>query len=263
MTEHGAPGPAVSLPLVSIILPFYNEEACVEQVLMDLRATLRKAGLRFEIIAVQNGSWDRTSEILNRLSALYPDVQVMDIPVNKGFGFGVLQGAAVSKGDFVGWMPGDGQVPSGAVPQVLSEMARTVSDVGKTCRVSRNDGWIRGLASKVMNTFARVMLGVSTRDVDGTPKLFRREALQTLRLRSNDSFVDMEALVKARRLGLKVCEVDVPSLARVGGRSKVRVLETSVEFIANVLRVRFGRSDPWGLRETGRQRTRSGEGRHS
>ncbi|MEK7872319.1 MAG: glycosyltransferase family 2 protein [Chloroflexota bacterium] len=251
------------MPLVSIILPFYNEEACVEQVLIDLRATLQKAGLRFEIIAVQNGSWDRTAEILTQLSSLYSEVRVVDIPVNKGFGFGVLQGAAASKGDVVGWMPGDGQVPAISVPQVLSEMARTASDIGKTCRINRNDGWIRSLASRVMNTFARVMLGVSTRDVDGTPKLFRREVLQALRLRSNDSFVDMEALVKARRLGLKVCEVDVPSQPRVGGRSKVRVLETSVEFIGNVLRARFARSDPWGLRETGRQRTRSGEGRHS
>lgn len=246
MIAQGTPGVASSL-LVSVVVPFYNEEACVEQTCTDLRATLQQAGLQFEIVAVQNGSWDKTGELLKGLASRYREFRLVDVPVNKGFGYGVLQGLLACTGDIVGWMPGDGQIPSISVAQVLAEMRRTGAPVGKTRRINRRDDWTRRLFSAVLNRFARLMLGISTSDVDGTPKLLQRAAYEALRLRSYDSFLDMEVLVKAKRLGLRICEIDVPSLARIGGRSKVRWLETSTEFVRNVLRAKFLKHDPWGI----------------
>src|SRR5438552_18121238 len=100
---------------LSIVLPFYNEEECVERVIRDVHSALR--GLPFEIVAVQNGSRDRTEEILNCLTKHLPQLRIVVVPVNRGFGYGLIQGMAASTGEVVGFMPGDGQVDPAVLPK--------------------------------------------------------------------------------------------------------------------------------------------------
>lgn len=234
-------------PLLSIVVPFYNEEECVERVCSDLHAALQRAGLQFEIVAVQNGSCDRTPEILDSLQPRYAELRVVDVPVNQGYGYGLRQGLAACSGDILGWIPGDGQVPPSAVPDLVRQMIWTDAAVGRSRRVVRYDGRGKWLMSVVLSCLVRLVLGISACDVDGVPKLMRREVYNALRLRSNDAFIDIETLVKAKRLGLQVCEINVTYLPRTGGRSKVRWLATSIEFVRNVLRAHFLKRDPWGI----------------
>ncbi len=69
-----------------------------------------------------------------------------------------------------------------------------------------------------------------------------------MKLRSGDDFLDAEIMLKAKRLGLKICGLDVEFLKRKTGRSKVRI-KTCFEFLANLPKARFLRKDPWGLHE--------------
>jgi glycosyltransferase involved in cell wall biosynthesis len=233
-------------PLLSIVLPFYDEEECVEEVVGAVRGELERSGVSFEIVAVQNGSRDRTGPILARLAREHKAVRVVAVPVNRGFGDGILRGLTECAGDIVGYMPGDGQVPPAVLCRLLRRMDETQADIGKGRRTVRRDGWHRKAVSHAYNTLMKVGFGVPFDDVNGHPKLLTRRAYLALRLRSADNFIDAELVLKAQRLGLATCEVDFEFEQRRTGRSTVR-WTTCVQFLVNLARARLPFADPWGL----------------
>src|SRR5262249_39383975 len=100
--------------------------------------------------------------------------------------------------------------------------------------------WRRKIVSIVYNGVTLVLFGgLSSLDVNGNPKLLPREWLERMRLESKDWFLDAEMMIKAKRLGLPVLEVDVPGHERAGGASKVRA-STCGQFMRNLLAYRFG-----------------------
>lgn len=238
-------------PDVSIVLPFYNEEECVAAVIEKVHTAFLGGDYSFEILAVQNGSRDRTGEILETLRSRYRELRVVTVDVNRGFGYGVLQGLAAASGMAVGWMPGDGQIPPEAVPRLLRTMNRTRSDMGQACRTLRDDAPNRVFISRAFNRLVHALFGLQTDDVNGEPKLLTRRAYNSMKLRSHDGFIDAEALLKAHRMGVEICRIEVQSLPRIGGKSKVR-LSMCVAFFFNLLRARFQNGDPWGLNATPR-----------
>ncbi len=234
-------------PLLSIVLPFYNEEQCVEEVVGGARGELERSGVSFEIVAVQNGSGDRTGQILARLEREHKALRVVVVPVNRGFGHGILQGLAECAGDIVGYMPGDGQVNPMVLSRLLRRMDETKADIGKGRRTVRRDGWHRAVVSSAYNTLMRICFGIPFDDVNGHPKLLTRHAYLALQLRSTDNFIDAELVLKAQRLDLTVCEVDLEFEPRKTGRSTVR-WTTCLQFLVNLARARLPFADPWGLR---------------
>lgn len=235
-------------PLVSIVLPFYNEEAAVARVISEVHAVLKRAGTSFEIIAVQNGSCDKTGEILEALEGQYKELHIVHVPVNRGFGCGVMQGLFVCTGNIVGFMPGDGQIDPSVVPDILRRMEETQSEIGKVRRVVRHDGWLRRFISRSYNLLMRFLFHLPTDDVNGHPKIMTRRAYLVMHLCSQDSFLDAEILLKAQRLGMRVCAVNAEFRKREAGQSTVGLI-TCVEFLHNLIRARFSKHDPWGLRQ--------------
>jgi glycosyltransferase involved in cell wall biosynthesis len=234
-------------PTFSIVLPFYNEESCAEQVLCELDTTCSALRFPVEIIAVQNGSLDSTGEILHRLARLSANMHVIDVRENKGFGHGVKRGLAECTGQVVGYMPGDGQVDPQVLPLLLQRMVDRHADVAKGRRVIRHDGRLRWFVSRNYELFAGMLIGLRTSDINGHPKLMTRAAYSALALQSDDHFIDAEILIKAQRLGLRLCELEVEFRPRLGGSSKVRLLKFCAEGMAHLLRARFSRRKPWDL----------------
>jgi glycosyltransferase involved in cell wall biosynthesis len=230
---------------LSIVLPFYNEEACVEQVISEIHSALSQIGIGFEIVAVQNGSQDHTSQILASLQKQFPELCVVDVPINRGFGYGVIQGLGRSTGKVIGYMPGDGQIAPFVLPLLLQRIEQTQADICKGRRVVRRDGWYRWFISKAYNWIARFLFQLPTDDVNGHPKLMTRQAFSTLRLSSHDHFIDAELMLKAKVLQLKISEVDLEFQKRATGHSKVRLFAAGIEFLRNMLRVRFSKARLW------------------
>lgn len=230
----------------SIVIPFYNEEACVANVIEEVHLSLKHAGISFEIIAVENGSKDRTGEILKALENRFKELRVIYVPINLGFGYGVIKGLSASMGEIVGYMPGDGQIDPDVVPQILEKMKQRQADIGMGRRITREDGWIRWFVSRCYNLLGRFLFSLSTKDINGHPKLLTRRAYSIMQLQSHDGFLDPEIILKAQRLHIKVCEVNVGFRRRKTGRSSVK-WTTCVEFMLNLIRARFMKKDPWGL----------------
>jgi polyisoprenyl-phosphate glycosyltransferase len=241
------PPTPVSYQTLSVVIPFYNEEEAAEAVVRLAHKTLSECKFQFEIIAIQNGSRDRTPEILRALENTLDRIKVVNIEVNQGVGYGILQGLAQSSGDVMGYMPGDGQTTAQDMVNIVEKMEIEGTEVGQGVRTYRNDRLRRVIVSVLFRSFVLALFGRMSSDVNGHPKLFSRRVYQLLDLCSKDYFIDTELIIKVARLGLKTSEVNVTFHPRQGGRSSV-TLSTFAEFIVNLCIARFSPDDRWGIR---------------
>jgi glycosyltransferase involved in cell wall biosynthesis len=238
MTRHEDPG--AGAPDVSFVMPCYNEESIVEYTVRKLTGAFRTAGYRFELVAVDNGSSDKTSEILRRLASEIPGVVYHRVEVNQGYGFGVTSGFPLCRAPWVGYIPADGQVDAEDVVR-LFEAVSVATDpvVGKVRRRFRTDGLMRKIVSVSYNVLIRVLWpGLGSIDVNGTPKLLPRNILLALDLKSKDWFLDPELMIKAHVLGVRTLEFNAFGRLRGNGLSHVRA-GACWEFFRNLLYYRF------------------------
>ena len=102
------------------------------------------------------------------------------------------------------------------------------------------DGWQRKVASVAYNGLITVMFpGLGSIDINGNPKLLPTDYARRMNLRSADWFLDAEIMIKSKRLGLQVLEINVLAQMRDGGTSNVN-LGTCWEFLVNLFRWRLG-----------------------
>lgn len=235
---------------LSLVLPMYNEELNVEPVVAGLAEALRATGVRCELLVVDNGSRDGTREKILAVAERHPEVRLVTVYPNRGYGWGVLNGLRAARGRAVGWMAGDGQVTPADVVRTWERFARGDVDLAKVERITRGDGWQRRLVSRVWNLTYRMLFAQPASDVNGTPKIFWRRHLAWLNLGQKDWFIDAELMLKLRGRGGRVAQVPIDFHPRAAGRSHVR-LRTLVEFYRNLgvysLRYWWGRYTGRGL----------------
>jgi len=235
---------------LSIVMPAYNEEEVVAVTARHLFQAFAKAGYRLELVAVDNGSTDRTGEILHALQPECPGLRVHRVPVNEGYGNGILQGIPLATADWVGMIPSDGQVDAEDVVRLFESAAATNGNiVAKVRRRFRMDGPVRKIVSIAYNLFVLALWPtLGTLDVNGTPKLLRRDRLLALQLTSKRWFLDPELMIKAHYMGLRVLELNVFARMRGTGLSHVRA-STCWEFFRELLVYRFSGLIPRWRRE--------------
>lgn len=224
---------------LGLSVPLYQEAALVEAVVSELIAALEAGGVPFRLALVDNGSTDGTGGLVDAL-ARDPRVLAVHLPENAGYGGGILTGLrALGEGGppaILGWTWGDGQVDPAVIPP-LYRAAMAGAMFAKARRVERQDG----LQRRVVTTgYAAVMraLGVTTPDVNGCPKLLRREAYEALAPRHTDWFLDAEVVLGAEARGWTAVDLPVVMRPRKAGRSKVR-WGTVAEFVGNLTRWRL------------------------
>jgi len=230
---------------LSLAVPCYNEEDSIRNTATRLVQAFRDRGLVLELVLVDNGSSDRTGQIIDELVREGLPVTKEVVAVNQGYGYGVLRGLARCKAPFVGFICADGQVEAMDVAKLFEIAAKAKSPkLVKVRRRFRMDGFVRKIVSIGYNGFANVLFGgLGTIDINGNPKIFPRAYYERMNLQSRDWFLDAEVMIKARRLGLPVFEVNVLGQMREGGTSNVRG-STIWEFLVNLARARFGRIGP-------------------
>ena len=234
-------------PELSIAIPLYNEERNIRAVFDDLLNSFRSAGVSFELVLVNNGSVDRTGELIEQLAASHPGIRPVHLEKNQGYGGGILEGLARCTGRYIGFTAGDGQVRAEDHVRVFQKLRDESLDLCKASRIERHDGFKRLLITRVYNVmFPLLFRGCLVRDINGFPKIFRREAFESLAIQSRDWFIDAEIVIKAAGRGMKIGEVPVVFHARGHGDSNVN-WRTVVEFMRNILLCklrggRFGRS---------------------
>jgi glycosyltransferase involved in cell wall biosynthesis len=207
---------------LSIVVPFYNEEENVRIIVHSLVNALKDQNIRFELVLVNNGSQDGTDKEIDEAVKTYGSRVVKQVvSVNQGWGWGVICGLKLCKGDYVGYMVGDGEINPQDVIEVYNLARGNPHVLAKTYRMVRNDGLIRIALSRLYNAIANLLYGLRMRDINATPKIFHRDLLCTLDLESKRDLLDCELLAKFAMLGGEIMESPVVSPRRSAGRSHV------------------------------------------
>lgn len=227
-------------PDVSFVMPCYNEEEVIGYTIPRLFAAFEKAGYCLELIAVDNGSSDRTGEIIKHLAPQNNAIVYHRIEKNEGYGNGLLSGIPLGVAPWVGIIPADGQVDAEDVVRLYEAVIVTNGwVVGKVRRRFRMDGLRRKIVSIIYNLFMLMLWPrLGSLDINGNPKLLPREVIVAMNLESKGWLLDPEIMIKAHYMGLRVLEFNVFARMRGSGVSHVH-LETLAEFLLNLLAVRL------------------------
>lgn len=225
-------------PELSLSVPLYNEQDCVGTDIFALIKAFEKRKVDYELLLVDNGSKDRTGELIDALAKKYKKVRAIHLKRNQGFGGGINAGLREASGRFVGFTCSDGQVSPDDTLKVLKALRERGLDVAKTRRTSRHDGWQRKVLSAGYNAIIAVLFLLPIIDINGYPVIMRREVYRHLDLKARNWMINVEILTKARRHGYRIGDVPVTFLAREQGSSHVK-LSTPMNFMGQLLRYRL------------------------
>jgi glycosyltransferase involved in cell wall biosynthesis len=200
---------------LTVFLPSHNEEGNVERVVAGFLAELPKVAERYEVVAVDDGSRDRTGAIADRLAAENPHVLVVHHAKNLGYGGAVNSGLRSGTQPFLLLADGDGQFD----PAEMSKLTSRIDDydvvIGR--RAQRADHLMRRINGKAWTTLSRILFNLQITDMDCGFKLFRREAVAGIVLHSNSAMITTELMARLAGRKARICEVDVTHLPRVAG----------------------------------------------
>jgi glycosyltransferase involved in cell wall biosynthesis len=216
MTDTPAPARVARL---SYFFPAHNEEANIEGLVEEALEVLPSIAETFEIIAVNDGSRDRTREIADQLVAEHQGVvRVVHHEVNRGYGGALRSGFEASRYELLCFTDGDRQFKVADLARLTARLAEADHpDVVVGYRIKRADPFIRIAYARTYKLANRVFFGLTVRDVDCAAKLFRREALAGIRVESGGAFFSAELLIKVLKAGRSIVEVGVPHYARTAG----------------------------------------------
>jgi glycosyltransferase involved in cell wall biosynthesis len=204
---------------LSYFFPAHNEEANLAGLVEEALAALPGIAETFEIIAVNDGSRDNTAAIADGLAAAHPDVvRAVHHPTNLGYGAALRSGLGAARYELVAFTDGDRQFKVADVGRLTERLAGPdAPDVVVGFRIKRADPLIRTLYARAYRLANRIFFGLKVTDVDCASKLFRREALEGLRVDSGGAFFSAELLIKLQAAGRTVVEVGIPHYPRTAG----------------------------------------------
>ncbi len=209
-------GSAGVVQQLSVVLPAYNEEANIEAVVGKVVRYLDDRGLDYEIIVVDDGSADRTREILDRLQAEQPRLRPQHHAQNRGYGCALRTGFDAATMPYVFYMDGDGQFDIADLDELLPLAREDCIVTGY--RIERRDPFIRRLNALLFGVFlVRVVLGVRVRDLNCAFKLIPKRVFDAITLESTGALINAELYGRAIRSGFRIREVGVHHYPREAG----------------------------------------------
>jgi len=224
------------VPDLSIVVPVYDEEESLPPLWTELREVLDRLGLAFEVIFVDDGSRDRSAEIIRGFREADARVRLVRLKENGGETAATDAGFKAARGRRVVVMDADLQNDPRDIPTLLSHLDHWDAATGWRVQRAQGDGLVRRVSSGIANGLRNWVSDESIHDSGCTFRAFRRECLRGLVLyRGFHRFIP--TLLKMR--GYRVIEVPVSHRPRRFGRSKYGVLNRAVVAGADLLAIRW------------------------
>jgi dolichol-phosphate mannosyltransferase len=224
---------------LSVVIPVYNEEENLEALWAELRAVLETLGLSFEVIFVDDGSLDRSPEVVRAFRASDPRVRLVRFKANAGETAATAAGFRAARGRWVVSMDADLQNDPADIPGLLSHLDQWDAVTGWRVNRAAGDSVVRRVSSRVANRIRNGLSQETIRDSGCTFRAFRRECLRELPLyRGFHRFIP--TLLRMR--GYRVLETPVNHRPRRFGHSKYGVMNRALVAFVDLLVVRWMKS---------------------
>lgn len=203
--------------LLSVVIPVYNEQESLPELIRRTRAACDPLELEYEILLVDDGSSDRSAEVIEQASAL-PDSPVIGVLLNRNYGqhSAIMAGFSHVRGDVIVTLDADLQNPPEEIPRLV-DAARQGYDVVGTVRQQRQDSWFRRQASRTLNRLIQRVTGQAMGDYGCMLRAYRRHIVDAmLNCHERSTFIPILANTFARH----TIELPVIHAERAFGDSK-------------------------------------------
>ena len=210
----------MNAPEISVVIPVYNEQENLTELITRCLAACRPLSRSFEMILVDDGSADRSRAILTATADREPEVVAVLLNRNYGQHAAVFAGLEQSRGDIVITLDADLQNPPEEIPRLVEEMDRGVDVVG-TVRQQRQDTFFRRTASAMVNRMVQRATGVEMHDYGCMLRAYRRTIVDAmLQCPERSTFIP----ILANSFAASTTEIRVEHAAREKGESKYSLL---------------------------------------
>lgn len=201
---------------ISVIIPVYNEEGTLRELSERIMHVFEKENYKGEIIFINDGSTDKTPEILNALDSEQMFIRAIHFHRNKGKAAALQAGFEEAKGNFVITMDGDLQDEPSEIPALIAKLEEGF-DIVSGWKKKRHDPISKRWPSKLFNSVARAMSGIKIHDFNCGLKAYRREVVRQIRV-----YGEMHRWIPvlAKVEGFKTGEIVVTHHPRKSGKSK-------------------------------------------
>jgi len=207
----------------SIVVPFYNESAVIDELYARLTKVMKETSLEYELVFVDDGSEDDTLDKLKHISEQDERVVVVQLRCNFGQTAALAAGFDNARGEIIISMDGDLQHLPEEIPRFLDKLNEGY-DVVSGWREKRVDNLLfRKIPSRVANWLAAKISGVKIHDFGTTFKAYRKETIKELRL-----YGEMHRFIPALLAGSGMCIAEIPikNIERPCGRSNYGISRT-------------------------------------
>ncbi len=226
-------------PSLSVFFPAYNDAPSLPGLLRRTFDVLREHVDDYEVIVVNDGSRDKTAEVLEEMACEFgPRLRVVTHAQNRGYGGALRSGFAAAARDYVFYTDGDGQYDVGELPSLLARMTPETGLVNGY-KLERHDPAHRVWIGTIYNVCARLLFRIRIRDIDCDYRLMRRSLLQSIHLTSTSGTICVELVRKLELSGCGVAEVGVHHYPRLHGRSQFFRLRSLVSTFGQLLKLWF------------------------
>lgn len=201
--------------LISIVMPAFNEAGNIATSISRAQQLSNLADI-YEIIVVNDGSTDKTGQIVDEISKKNKIVKVINHKSNIGYGAAVYDGLKSAGGELIFFTDSDLQFDLGQLKSFLEYIGQYDAVIGY--RKNRAEGIVRKLNMVCWGSLIRLVLGLKVKDVDCAFKLFKKEVIEDIAVHSKGAMFSSELMYQVAKKGFKIYELPVRHFSRLKGR---------------------------------------------
>jgi glycosyltransferase involved in cell wall biosynthesis len=224
--------------LLSVIIPVYNEELTIGNIIDRTKSALQQIGLPFEIIVVDDRSHDRSLEVAKRhLTKVY------SLNEHLGKGYVLRAGFAKAKGDIIVTIDSDGSHRPEELREVLAPVLDGKADLVIGSRYLNHKHVaarkLNAFGVRIFNYLIEAFTGVASTDSQSGYRAMKSEVLEKQKLYAREYEIESEMLVKTAKAGFRVAEVPISFEQRTYGHSGVDPLWDGSKILFSIMLARF------------------------
>lgn len=223
------------MPLLSVIVPAYNEAKTIRQILEKINSV----DIDKEIIVVDDGSCDGTEKILRDIK--YNNLKIIHHSSNRGKGAAFLTGLSHAQGEFIIIQDADLEYEPNDYLKLIKALKENNADIvlGARFKKGYHGLFIHRLGNRLLTVLLNLLFKVRLNDCFTCYKLFRRDTINLLNLKEQSFTVETEIVAKAAKKGLRIIEVPISYYPRSYSEGKKIRCKDGIRAIRSIIKYRF------------------------